>query len=139
MRKRMLVLALVVAGCGGSVPYGSFVSGREPAQAAIALDAAKELAASLSPTGRSIRFAHDASDAFGRCLAAELRREGYAVRSTPAKREMLVSYVVDAIKGTDLLRATIYAQGRTFSRAYAERSTGLLPVGPWSVGGPNGS
>jgi hypothetical protein len=139
MRHTRLLLAFIFAGCAGAVPYGSFVTGREPAQAAIAADAAKELAASLRSTGEPIRFAHDASDAFGRSLAAALRTQGFAIRVTPAHGELLVRYVVDAVKGTDLLRATIYVQGRTLSRAYAQRASGLYPVGPWSVGGPYGS
>jgi hypothetical protein len=139
MRERTLVLALLLAGCGGAVPYGSFVIGREPAQAAIAADAAKKLAASFPATGQAIRFAHDARDAFGRDLASELRKEGFAIRSTPADGELLVRYVVDAIKGTDSLRATIYVRGQTFARAYAQRASGLFPVGPWSVGVLRGS
>jgi hypothetical protein len=139
MRERTLLLALLLAGCGGAAQYGSFVSGREPAQAAIATDAAKKLAASLPGEGQAVRFAHDATDAFGRGLAAELRKEGFAVRSTPSGGELLVRYVVDAIKGTDMLRATIYVRGRVLSRAYATRSGGLYPVGPWSVGVRHGS
>ena len=139
MRGRTLMFALMLAGCGGAAPYGSFVSGREPAQAAIAADAAKKLAASFGGAGQAIRFAHDATDAFGRGLATELRKEGFAIRSTPADGELLVRYVVDAIKGTDMLRATIYVRGRTLSRAYTARSGGLYPVGPWSVGVLHGS
>lgn len=139
MRKRTLVLVLLLAGCGGAVPYGSFVIGREPAQAAIAADAAKKLAASFGGAGQAIRFAHDATDAFGRGLATELRKEGFAIRSTPADGELLVRYVVDAVKGTDMLRATIYVRGRTLSRAYALRGDELYPVGPWSVGVLHGS
>src|SRR5690348_2173952 len=131
MRERTLVLALLLAGCGGAMPYGSFVSGREPAQAAIAADAAKKLAASFPERGQGIRFAHDARDAFGRGLAADLRKEGFAIRATPADGELLMRYVVDTIKGTDMLRATIYVRGRTLSRAYAARPGGLYPVGPW--------
>jgi hypothetical protein len=139
MRERTLVLALLLAGCGGGVPYGSFVTGRDRAQAAIAEDAAKKLAASFRATGQAIRFAHDADDAFGRDLAAELRKEGFAIRSKPADGELLVRYVVDVVKGTDFLRATIYVRGRTFARAYAQRAGGLYPVGPWSVGVLHGS
>ena len=139
MKGRTLVLALLLSGCGGAAPYGSFVTGREPAQAAIAADAAKKLAASFPGTGQGIRFSHDATDAFGRGLAAELRKEGFAIRRAPADGELLVRYVVDAIKGTDMLRATIYVRGRTLSRAYAARPGGVFPVGPWSVGVRHGS
>ena len=51
----------------------------------------------------------------------------------------LLRYVVDTVKGTDLLRVTIYVRGQTFARAYAERAGGLYPVGPWSVGVRHGS
>ena len=139
MTERTLMLALTLAGCGGTVPYGSFVQGREPAQAAIAADAAKKLAASFGGAGEGIRFAHDATDAFGRGLATELRKEGFAIRGAPADGELLVRYVVDAIKGTDMLRATIYVRARTLSRAYAQRGDELYPVGPWSVGVLHGS
>jgi hypothetical protein len=139
MRAITLLLAFVLAGCGSSVPYGSFVTGREPGQAAIAADAAKELATLFPPTGQPIRFAHDDDDPFGRGLADALRTEGFAVRSRPADGELLVRYVVDVIKGTDLLRATLYVRTRTVSRAYVQRESGLYPVGPWSVGGPHGS
>lgn len=139
MRERTLVLALMLAGCGGAVPYGSFVKGRDRAQAAIAADAAKKLAGAFLGAGEAIRFAHDATDPFGRGLAAELRKEGFAIGSTRADGELLVRYVVDAIKGTDMLRATIYVRGRTLSRAYRARPGGLFPVGPWSVGVVDGS
>lgn len=137
--RETLVLALMLAGCGGAAAYGSFVTGREPAEAAIAADAAKKVAASFPATGQAVRFAHDATDAFGRGLAAELRKEGFAIRRTPTDGELLLRYVVDAIKGTDLLRATIYVRSRTLSRAYAARPGGLYPVGPWSVGVLHGS
>ena len=133
------MLALLLAGCGGAVQYGSFVSGREPAQAAIGADAAKKFAASFRGAGQAIRFGHDARDVFGRGLAAELRKEGFAIVSTRTDGELLVRYVVDAIKGTDMLRATIYVRGRTLSRAYTARPGGLYPVGPWSVGVLHGS
>ena len=139
MRAITLLLAFALAGCSGAMPYGSFVTGREQAQTAIAADAAKELATSFAPADQPLRFAHDTGDAFGRGLVAALRKQGFAVRSTPARGEFLVRYVVDALKGTELLRATIYVQGRTFSRAYAPRPGGLYPVGPWSVGGTDGS
>lgn len=139
MRDIALILAFALAGCGGAAPYGSFVTGREPAQAAIAVDAAKEVAASLPSTDQPIRFGLDARDVFGRAFATALRAQGFALRSTPTADDLVVRYVVDAVKGTDLLRATIYVQGRTLSRAYAQRAHGLYPVGPWSVGGPDGS
>lgn len=139
MKEGALVLALLLAGCGGAGPYGSFVTGRESVQTAIAADAAKELAASFPEEGQGVRFAHDAQDAFGRALAAELRKEGFAIRSAPSHGELLVRYVVDVIKGTDLLRATIYVRDRTLSRAYAARRGELYPVGPWSVGVLHGS
>jgi hypothetical protein len=138
MRDTTLILAFILASCGGAAPYGSFITGRQPAQAAIAADAAKEVAASLPSTEQPIRFGHDARDAFGRAFAAALRAQGFALRSTPTADEIVVRYVVDLIKGTDLLRATIYLQRRTLSRAYAQRAHGLYPVGPWSVGGPDG-
>ena len=136
---RETTLALMLAACGGAVQYGSFVPGREPAQAAIATDAARKLAASFPGTAQAVRFAHDAHDPFGRGLAAELRKEGFAIRSKPADSELLVRYVVDTVKGTDFLRATIYVRGQTFARAYVQRASGLYPVGPWSVGVRHGS
>ena len=87
----------------------------------------------------SVRFGHDARDAFGRGLAGALRKEGFAIRSTPADGELVVRYVVETIKGTERLRVAIYVRGRTLARAYAQRADGVYPVGPWSYGGPDGS
>ena len=140
MRNQALALVLaVVAGCGGAAPFGCFIAGRERVQAAMAADAAKKLASVFTATGQGVRFAHDARDAFGRTLAGELRKEGFAIRSTASGDELLVRYVVDVLKGTGLLRATVYVRRRTFSRAYAQRAGALYPVGPWSVGDSHGS
>lgn len=76
---------------------------------------------------------------FGRSFAGELRKAGFAIRATASSDELLVKYVVDVLKGTDLMRATLYVRGRTLSRAYAQRAGALYPVGPWSVGERHGS
>ena len=128
---------LMLAGCGGTVPYGSFVGGHEQAQAAIAADAANLLSAEYAPDSHSIRLAQDARDAFGRAFAAELRKGGYSVKDTSApssEGDLQVRYVIDHLKGTELLRVTIYVQRRRLSRAYAHRQDGLHPAGPWSSG-----
>lgn len=137
MRTGALVIALI--GCGGAVQYGSFVQGSPRVQAAVAADAARRLAADYEPDGASIRFAHDGRDAFGRSFATALRKSGFAVKDATAERsagELSLRYVFDQIKGTDLLRVSLYIERRTLSRAYAQRSGGVYPVGPWSVGGP---
>lgn len=140
MRNQALALVLAaIAGCGGAAPFGSFVTGRERVQAAMAADAAKKLASVFTATKKGVRFAHEAGDAFGRNLAGELRKQGFAIRSSASGEELLVRYVVDELKGTDLMRATIYVRARTFSRAYAQRAGALYPIGPWSVGDRHGS
>lgn len=137
MRTGALVMALI--GCGGSVQYGSFVEGSPRVQAAVAADAAQRLAADYEAEGASIRFAHDASDTFGRSFGTELRKAGFAVKDAANESsggELSLRYVVDRVKGTDLLRVSIYIDRRTLARAYAQRSGEVYPVGPWSVGGP---
>lgn len=136
------ILVLVLVGCGGSAQYGSFVDGRARAQAAIAADAATKLRAEFAPDSHSLRLAHTAADVFGRNFVAALRRAGYAVKESSAplaRSELSVRYVVDQLKGTQLLRVTVYVRDRTLSRPYGERASGVYPVGPWSAGGFDGS
>lgn len=149
---RAAIWIVVLVGCGGAVQYGSFVGGRSEAQAAMALDAARKLATEYAPDSHALRLLHAATDSFGRSFAAELRKAGYAVQDGSADElqdakarsadELQVRYVVDQLKGTQLLRVTLYLPRTTLSRAYAERASGVFPVGPWSmgsVGGSNGS
>jgi hypothetical protein len=133
------VIGLVLAACGGAAPYGSFVTGHEPIQVAIAADAAKKLAAAFPAEGQAIRIGHDARDAFGRGFATALRAEGFAIRATPSDGELVVRYVLDEIHGTELLRVTIYVRGQTLARAYEKRASALVPLGLWSHGGAHGS
>jgi len=137
MRTGALAIALI--GCGGAIQYGSFVEGSSRIQAAVAADAAQRLAADYEAEGASIRFAHDARDAFGRSFATELRKAGFAIKDSAGDAsdgELGLRYVVDGIKGTDLLRVSLYVDRRALSRAYAQRSGAVYPAGPWSVGGP---
>lgn len=137
MRTGALVMALI--GCGGSAQYGSFVEDSPRIEAAVAADAAQRLAADYEPEGASVRFAHDARDTFGRSFATELRKAGFAVMAAAAGAsggELSLRYVVDRVKGTALLRVSLHIDRRALSRAYAQRSGGVYPVGPWSVGGP---
>lgn len=133
---------LVLVGCGGAVQYGSFVDGRSLAQGVMAADAARKLAIEYAPDSHPLRLPLAATDDFGRNFEAELRRTGYAVQKGPAassRDELQVRYVVDELKGTDLLRVTLYVQQRTLSRPYAERPRGVYPVAPWTAGGSDGS
>jgi hypothetical protein len=128
---------LALLGCASAAQYGSFVQDKPQAQAAIGTDAAAKLAIDYPPESHTIRIAQEAQDAFGRGFASALRERGYAVQTSSAATsagELPVRYTVDKIKSTELLRLTLYVQRRLLSRAYAQRSDGVYPAGPWSVG-----
>jgi hypothetical protein len=133
---RMLFGVLVLVGCAGSPPYGSFLKGRQATEAAMAADAAQKLAADYGAPARSIWLSEEATDAFGRSLSTELRKAGFRVRSGAAPKEKIdlaVRYVADVLKGTELCRLTVYVDRRSLSRAYLERGSRVYPAGPWSA------
>lgn len=135
MRATFVIVSLCA--CGGA-QYGSFVEGQAPAQAAMAADAASRLASDYPPAGRSIRIAQGGHDVFGRTLAGELRKSGYSLHASDSAaggHDLEVRYVADRVKGTKLLRVTLYVRGLQLSRAYAEGPRGVYPAGPWSRGG----
>lgn len=136
---RITTLVLALCGCGGAAQYGSFVQVATQTQAAIAADAARKLAADYDAAQVRVRIAQDARDPFGRSFAAQLRKAGFAVKSGEGGAigaQLRVRYVVDKLKGTDLLRLSLFVERRTLSRAYARRSGAVYPAGPWSIGGP---
>jgi hypothetical protein len=125
---------MAVLGCGGAAQYGSFIEEKPQVQAAIGTDAAKKLARNYPAERHKIWVAQQTEDAFGRGFAAALREQGYAVETGEEQGpgpKLAVRYVLDAVKGTPLLRLTLYVQRRRLSRAYAERPDGLYPAGPW--------
>ena len=127
---------VILSSCATTAEYGTFLRGHESAQYAIAADAAGKLAAEYTPDGRAIRLERQPDDLFGARFATELRKKGYslqdgeAVATGPA---LHLRYVLDAIKGTDLFRLSIFLPRRRLSRAYAERSAQVFPSGPWCV------
>lgn len=132
----VLLVVVVIVGCGATAQYGTFVRGHERAQYAIAADAAVKIAAAYPPETRSIRLEREADDLFGQRLATELRKKGFSLQENAAsasERQLQVRYVLDAIKGTDLLRLSIYVPQRRLSRAYAQRSDRVFPDGPWCL------
>src|SRR4051812_9628035 len=106
---RLWMLFMVLVGCGGAAQYGDFVHGQPQMQSAIAADAAKKMAIEYAADSHALQIGDNAGDSFGRDLAAELRKAGYAVTAdagSPADGDLRVQYVLDKIKGTDLLRVT---------------------------------
>lgn len=136
-RFAVAVLGLLL-GCGASVPYGSFITGSEAAQARMAVDAAGKLRETFPPEQHSLQFTHPADDPFGQALASELRGSGYSVQENyrdEAGGHRHLQYVVDELEGTNMLRVQLLVDARRFSRAYLRESDGLRPMGAWSSAG----
>jgi conjugative transfer protein TrbH len=132
----LLTLLVTWVGCAVTPHYGTFLQGHEQAQYAIATDAASKLSSTYPPESHSIRLERQVDDLFGERLAAELRKQGYSLQERAVhggEDGMLVRYVLDTLKGTELLRLSIYVPGRRLSRPYAQRSDQVLPNGPWCV------
>ncbi len=130
------VMALMV-GCAGGPQHGSFLSGQQDLQRALALDAACKIAGDYGDDGAAVVLMHPASDPFGQALSSQLRKHGFRVQRADVAQPgaLRVSYVADSVKGTELLRVILQINGRLLSRAYRPRGGGVEPAGPWTATG----
>lgn len=144
-RRLWLVLglgSLVMLGCGAPLRYGSFLEGQDALQASVATDAVEKINALYPPERHSIQILHESRDPFGKRLIHGLRGSGYLVlesQEQAATGYHGLSYVLDRVEGTDMLRVQLQVDDHALSRAYVQRPDGLFPVGAWSSVGGGGS
>lgn len=131
---RWLLLSLLTCGCAATPRHGSFIEGRMGQQQALSQDAAELLAAG-KPEGATFALPEGTADPFGRGLADALRSRGHFVTAGEKDGALSVRYVVDELRGTDLLRVVLWIGHGVRSRAYRAEGTSLVAAGPWTVAG----
>lgn len=138
VRSLAALVLLTATGCATASQYGNYVNGKDQAQAAMAVDAANKLQEDYPPQEHVlVLYGGEEPDAFGTDLQNQLRKRGFTVRAGGSSDgAIVIRYAVDVIKGTSLLRITLYVDARRLSRAYNEKGQGVEPAGPWSsIGG----
>lgn len=137
MRQQILVLvALLLAACSASTT-GAYLPDRyDSAARSIAHDAASKLALEYPPDDHALELVAQTQTTFDRAFASSLRRSGFpmGLPSGDERERIVVQYAVDQIRGTKLVRVTMFVDHRTLSRAYAPKPGGVYPAGPWSSG-----
>ena len=73
------LLALVLAGCATSPPYGHFAASPVAVNQTIAADAVKQLTSLYPPAKTRLELQQPTPDAFGMALVEGLRERGYAL------------------------------------------------------------
>jgi hypothetical protein len=129
------LLACASTSTGAYLPstYDSAVS-------AIAYDAASKLALEYPPDEHALELKAETEGSFDRAFVSSLRQSGFALGAQRRPNEALVvQYAVDQLRGTKLVRVTLFIEQRTLSRAYTTSSEGVFPAGPWSSGVHRGS
>lgn len=140
MRARMLFALLAcLAGCA-SGPYGNFTEHSTPAlNQRLATDSARQLTALRPPASTRLQIGQEAGDGYGVALVRSLRAAGYSVQefspqakpSSAANAPLLVNYIVDAPRNSNLYRVTLQYGRESISRAYIVQNDGLQPAGVW--------
>ena len=134
-------LCLLLIGCASAPPQHGYLlqkgsqAGIKKTFEPIAQDVATQLQAS-HPGQQAWHFVHSGADPFGRNLRAALRRAGHPVTGPKSARPegaLAMSYLVDRIKGTPLVRVQVEIDRLTFARVYLPRPDGAQPAGPWTT------
>jgi len=142
MRPPLCSLFLISLGACATATTGAYLpSSYDAAAPTIAQDAASKLAREYPPDEHRLEVVVDTQGTFDRAFASSLRRSGFAVAATSnaSGEPIVVRYAVDRLRGTKLVRVTLFIDNRTLSRAYASQPSGVYPAGPWSSGVHRGS
>ena len=151
MRHRMFVfvavLALALAGCATTSPYGNYLQSATVDQQKLAGEAVKQLATFWPPARTRFELQQATPDAFGAALVAAMRESGYALlefnpAAAPAKASaeaapdaeapVSLGYVLDQAGAPNLYRLTLTVGNQSISRLYREQDGELAPAGYWA-------
>lgn len=141
---RYATLALLCSSlfaCASTSTGAYLPSAYDSAVSAIAYDAAAKLALEYPPDEHPLSLDSETEGGFDRAFVSSLRQSGFALgsRGNRSGDMLVVQYAVDQLRGTKLVRLTLFVERRTLSRAYATGSDGVYPAGPWSSGVHHGS
>lgn len=142
MSKAFLVLfGLSLFGCASTSTGAYLPSVYDSAVSAIAYDAASKLALEYPPDEHALELRAQTEGSFDRAFVSSLRQSGFAlaVAEGRAGEALVLQYAVDQLRGTRLVRVTLFIEHRTLSRAYSASVDGVYPAGPWSSGVHRGS
>jgi len=130
MRRTLLALPLLLAGCAGSWPSGSYVQAISPDDAKVLAPAVADCVAAILPSKQDIHTESAGSDdPIAALLPPFLDRAGFTETSTGTA----VSYVAGPMDSGVLLRVSV--ENRAGSARYFTRATNgiLTPGGPTTV------
>lgn len=137
---------LALMGCSllacASTSTGAYLpSAYDSAVSAIAYDAAAKIALEYPPDDHPLALDSETESSFDRAFVSWLRQNGFTLKSAGNRSTdvLVVQYAVDQLRGTKLVRVTLFVEHRTLSRAYATGADGVYPAGPWSSGVHRGS
>jgi len=140
MRYAILSLACCSFFACASTSTGAYLpSAYDSAVSAIAYDAAAKLALEYPPDEHPLDLDAQTEGSFDRAFVSSLRQSGFALGPSGSGEALVVQYAVDQLRGTKLVRVTLFVDRRTLSRAYTTSSEGVYPAGPWSLGVHHGS
>ncbi len=141
MRRRIALIALVLAGCATHPPYGHFAASPSAVDDALAADAVQQLTALYPPAKTRLALTQPTPDPFGRALVQGLRQQGYALlefdpqgakRAPDAEAGQPLTYVLDETGSLSLYRLTLYIGSQALSRAYRLESGTGVPASDWT-------
>lgn len=129
-----LLLSASVCACSSAPQFGTFLKRPDETFEALASDSSAKLAADYSIAGHSFALSYEPEDAFGAALDNSLRKQGFELHSGGGDSNTIaLTFAVDELKDTSLMRVILYLGKRRLSRPYAQRGAALQPVGPWSA------
>ena len=148
MRKMFVaVLALALAGCATTSPYGNYLQSATVDQQKLAGAAVKQLATLWPPAQTRFALQQATPDAFGAALVAALRESGYALlefnpdaaqakasaeAAPDAEAPVSLGYVLDPAGDSNLYRLTLAVGTQSITRPYREQDGALVPAGSWA-------
>ncbi|MEE9102993.1 MULTISPECIES: conjugal transfer protein TrbH [Pseudomonas] len=124
-------------------PYGNFAENSTPAiNQQLATATVRQLATLHPPASTRLQIAQQTSDGYGIALVRTLRASGYSVQefnpqakaaepSARATSPLVVNYIIDAPKDSNLYRVTLLVGRESLSRAYAVQNDRLQAAGVW--------
>lgn len=143
-----LGLALALAGCVTSPPYGSFVKDSLVIDYPIARDAVTKLTALYPPASTRFELKQPTPDTFGRALVNGLREQGYAILeevAAPASATqpennsagamtpgLPLRYVLDQASDPTQYRLTVLVGNQSLTRPYLAQNGTVVPAGYWT-------
>lgn len=141
MMPRFLFLAVLLAGCAATGPYGNFAGTPATFDQKLAADVSKQLGALYAPASTRFNLRQSTQDAFGVALVEGLRSQGFAVYEVaPVKDKAPVTegpgvelrYVLDQQAALKLYRVELSLGKQSLARAYVLRDGAPAPAGQWA-------